>query len=263
MITYLQENILTILLWLASIPVTIILTLFFRKNIQPLYAKKSINLTDISLSNIKDVGVFYKGKEVDSFTVTKIVIWNKGKETIRYSDLASKDKLRLSPKYPSEIMDIEILQIVNEINGVEVVKENEEYILKFDFLDTNQGFVLKVFHTGSDSDDIMIKGSFIGYGEIQDRDSNWVALKILMKYKWLNNYFSSIFAAIPFFFIGITTGSLFAFKFIEEKQITIALNNLLLISLVPVLVSFVILFFLRSGRKNVPNIFKSFLNDDF
>lgn len=263
MITYLQDNILTIVLWVASIPVTIILTLYFRKTKHPLYAIKSINLIDDSLTDITDVGIFYKEKKVNSFTISKVVIWNKGKETLNYSDLADKNKLRILTKSPYEIINFEILQVSSTINGVEVIKEGNEYFILFDFLEKDQGFVLKIFHTGNKSDDVKIEGTFKGCGEIKDKDEKWFILRILMKNRILSKYFTIIFSGIPILFTGVITGFIFALFCTKEEVTVNMLYWLFSITSFGILTCAILLFILLSGKKHVPDIFQSFLNDDF
>lgn len=266
MITYLQDNILTILLWLASIPVTIILTLYFRKTKHPLYAIKSINLIDDSLTDITDVGIFYKEKKVNSFTISKIVIWNKGKETLNYSDLADKNKLRILTKSPYEIINFEILQVSSTINGVEVVKEGSEYFIMFDFLEKDQGFVLKIFHTGSKSDDVKIKGTFKGCGEIKKAGTSPFIFRILGKYNIPFRYLLVILYSIPMFFLGASMAFFLLKSTLEQIDKEIARHfflSYLWFPLVCIFILSLILFFARVGSKNIPSKFTSFINYDF
>lgn len=89
-----NTSIINIIFFLLSI-LGIFLTLFFyfksKKQKVPLYGTRSINLIKGKANKIDDLEILFKGDKVQYLTITKLLFWNAGKETIHRSDVATKD----------------------------------------------------------------------------------------------------------------------------------------------------------------------------
>jgi hypothetical protein len=117
-------------------------------------------------SLFEDLEIRYKGKEIENLTVSKIVFWNNGNETIDHTDIAIP--LGIFPLENTEILDVKILNassIGNHIRTQSVDNENITRLL-FDYLDSQQGAVLQVIHTGISALNVMIYGEIKGIKQI-------------------------------------------------------------------------------------------------
>ena len=115
------------------------------------YQIRSFNLINESLSKLPDLKVIYKESIIKNLTVTKIALWNSGNETINENDLVKLDPLRISPSEGTEIYNIEIVDIVENSNCFNLIQNNNDWNILFDYLDTNEGCVINVYHSGSGS----------------------------------------------------------------------------------------------------------------
>ena len=65
---------------------------FYRKSIrikEPVYSIKSVNVISDYASKYENLTVSYKGEKVENFTVSKVLLCNRGAETIDRQDIAS------------------------------------------------------------------------------------------------------------------------------------------------------------------------------
>ena len=109
----------------------------------------------------------YKGQNVENFSVSKIMVWSDGTETIKGSDVAASDPIRVQASPSTKLLEIELIQQNHQADRVHVNLQNGQNsaIISFDFLDRGHGFVIQVFHTGTTSSDVLLAGTVIGGGE--------------------------------------------------------------------------------------------------
>lgn len=97
-----------------------------------------------------EVAVTYKGQVVENLTVTNVLIWNNGRETIRGVDVVDSNPLRLEVTEGCEILDVqELLPTRKEISfraDVDPKKPNQR-LLRFEYLDPNDGARIRILHT--------------------------------------------------------------------------------------------------------------------
>lgn len=154
----------------------IIFTTYFyyksRKSKIPTYIVRTINLVREKIQKIETVEIIYSGEKVKNLSLTKIAIWNDGKETINYSDIASNNPIRIKIKESFEILDAEILFKKDEANDFNIqVSDDKNYInILFDYIDFEDGIVIQIFHTGNSSDDIFIDGKIKSVKNIHRRE---------------------------------------------------------------------------------------------
>jgi hypothetical protein len=159
-------NIIFLFLAVISIFLTFV---FYYKSLRlkkPVYSSQTNRLINRNLSTLKNIEIKYIGEIVENLSVTKIAIWNSGKESIKKSDIASTDPLIIVAKKGLLIYDYDIV-IQKEVNNISLLKSNENTIkLDFEFLDFNDGIVFNIYHSGKESNDIEIKGTVIGANKI-------------------------------------------------------------------------------------------------
>jgi hypothetical protein len=152
-----------------------------RKRKIPSYKVNSINV--ISGNHLMDnLQVTFKDAEIKSLTVSKVAIWNSGRETINASDIPEADPIHISPNlsddainqiYQNEIYNVEILSVTNHVNNIQVQPNTlvNGYAITFDYLDFKEGVLLKIIHSGKSSKDIFVGGTVKGFGKIVNQNS--------------------------------------------------------------------------------------------
>ena len=165
-------NLIFLILAILGIILSIYLYIKSKRKKKPIYSKRSTNVISDSIQNVGDIQVAYLGKKVNNLTVTKIAIWNSGNETINNSDQANSDKLRVESVEGIEIFNAEIIFASTATNNVNARVANNIIELDFDYFDSSQGCILKLIHSGKNSADINVKGTFKGVGGIKEINSN-------------------------------------------------------------------------------------------
>ncbi len=136
-----------------------------KKEKKPVYDIRTTQLLRKNITSIEKLDISYEGQELEDFSVTYISFWNAGRETIEGSDIVERDPIKINLE-GYKIYDYQII-IEEEKNNIHFEKEGVNVIkLKFDYLDKNQGFLLKVYHNGSLSD-FKLTGSIKGSRPIQ------------------------------------------------------------------------------------------------
>ncbi len=141
-----------------------------KRNKEPVYSIKSVNVISDYSSKYQALKVIYRGSKVENFTVTKILLYNRGAETITKQDIETINHLRIIGKDTTALLDAKILQANNASNNFDVFLDKEPYIeqkakiylIDFDYINKDQGAVIEVIHTGLTSADIVIVGDIIG-----------------------------------------------------------------------------------------------------
>ncbi|MBK7380317.1 MAG: hypothetical protein IPJ03_15240 [Ignavibacteriales bacterium] len=163
-------NVISLFVGLLGILLAVI---FFVKSIKkkiPYYEVNSFNIISTKLEKkINDIEIFYKGQKVTSVTVSKIVIWNSGNETIRKSDIPETNKFTIDIEEDYEIYNYEILSITDSDCTLELKQETEGIVLDFNYLEPNQGFVVKLTHSGNNSNCLSLTGKVIGGNKLEHK----------------------------------------------------------------------------------------------
>jgi hypothetical protein len=130
---------------------------------EPVYSIRSNNIISGSKSKYENLRVLYINKEVENFTVSKILFFNRGSETITRKDIETSYPLRVSTK-DCQLLDAFVLQINKPSNNFTLTwdKSGDFVYIDFDYLDKNQGGVVQIAHTGLSSDNIKVEGDIMG-----------------------------------------------------------------------------------------------------
>jgi hypothetical protein len=200
-----QNNLLTyisIIIGFFGIVLAILFYVKGRKFKKLVWMIESNNMFLDTLSRFEKLKISYSGKEINTMTVSKIAIWNKGTEPISITDIAPADPIKIVFKEKVQLLELNILQRTNEINMVNVINQftqNSSLIITFDFLNKDDGIALQLFHTGTSSNDISVSGTIIGSSNperiFKDRYENSSSRKSIMlyskmmKFKWTFNIY--------------------------------------------------------------------------
>lgn len=141
--------------------------IFYREGLRlkkPLWNIKSNNLVRDYSSFIADLKILYKEEKVENFTISKIIFWNGGKDTINISDIAGTDPLKITINEKYNLLDAQILSTNNNPSqfSVSLQPDKKSALLNFEYIDYNQGVIIQITHTGTSSKDINISGTVKG-----------------------------------------------------------------------------------------------------
>ena len=128
--------------------VGLVLTVRTIKKKDPTYSIKSINVISDYATKYKNLTVAYEDSKVENFTVSKILFYNRGRETITKQDTDTINPISIV-SYEYDILDASILQVNKQSNNFKIDIEDLDIVnITFDYLDKNQGAVIQVVHTG-------------------------------------------------------------------------------------------------------------------
>jgi hypothetical protein len=120
------------------------------------------------VSSVTDIEIKYPGygEPVKNLSVTKVLLFNKGREAIRKSDLAPHDSLKIATAEGVVILGVAIVYY-DRATGIAVRRTNDrkEAPIAFDYLDHRQGAVIEIIHTGSTPFDVKVQGTVINGGQ--------------------------------------------------------------------------------------------------
>jgi hypothetical protein len=153
---------------------------FYKRSIRykvPSWAIRSNNLVRGHSSTLSDLRIIYGDKVVDNLTVSKVLIWNDGRETIDRNDLCTVNPLRIKAEEGVAILDVAVLagnRAANEFS-IALADDGKSAHITFAYLDRRQGAVLQVVHDGTSSSSISIEGDIKGVERIRSRtpSSRW------------------------------------------------------------------------------------------
>jgi hypothetical protein len=156
---------------------------FYKKSLrvkEPCWAIRSNNLIEGYSATLDNLQVLYKDNIIQNLTISKILFWNNGKETIEHKDTETINHLRIGGEEGVRFLDAKILTNNNESSQckVELVDTGDSIYLNFDYLDHKQGCVVQVVHTGTSSRDISILGDIKGVTSLRKKVSipKWYAI---------------------------------------------------------------------------------------
>jgi hypothetical protein len=149
---------------LASFGLSLFLYFRGKKEKRPYYARRSFNLARGPTAP-DGVQVMFRGRKVDTLTVTNLLFANGGREAIRREDNAPRDPLRIAARRNGvEILEATLMSVRNPANGLRLDNEDGVHKITFDFLQEGEGGVFRIYHTGTQPSDIGLDGSVIGPG---------------------------------------------------------------------------------------------------
>ena len=123
-------------------------------------------------SVLDELDVSFRGVSQRRVTLTKVLFWNEGRETINNSDLVDLNPLRIVLPSNSLILDCQIVaysSLENKFNlGCQRAEGDKvEFDVLFDFADHKDFVVVQIVHTGDEHISVKIEGKIKGARDIQ------------------------------------------------------------------------------------------------
>lgn len=115
----------------------------------------------------KKLQVFYDGEYVDRVFTTYVWIWNQGKEPIRRYDLVPTSPITINIKTSSDefrMLDYAVIKCTRDAIDAKVAEVYGTSIsFLFEFLDSRDGFLVEIKHTGGRNIGISLAGTVLGH----------------------------------------------------------------------------------------------------
>lgn len=143
---------------------------FYKKSLRikiPLFTVESRGPIGGLPDTLSKLSLNYNGEKIKYFTVSRIAIWNGGKDTIHSKDIVESDKLRIIAEAGYKFFEANIRKVINSLNNFEIKFSPEEILVNFDYMDYNEGCCVEVYHNGKTSWALQVQGSIKGGGKIK------------------------------------------------------------------------------------------------
>lgn len=144
-----------------------------RKRI-PVYAMQTAHLIRDVINENDNIKITYKDQEFPNLSSTKFVFWNRGRLPIKSNDIASKNPIKISIDEKYQILDAFIDKQTDKDNNfvLEKTEDNKCLIVKFEFLEYNDGVSIRIIHTAPSNNDFSISGKVISGVKLHNAYSN-------------------------------------------------------------------------------------------
>lgn len=164
-------NIGSLALAVLGVFLAIVFYLRSQKNKIPCFECQSNTLVEGLHRSLDGLEVHYKGAAQERITISKVVFWNAGRDTIDGQDLVKTDPLRIHCPRNIKVLDI---QIVNDNVGLNSVRlgdaiesaESVSYQISFEYLDHEDCFIIQIIHSGDSSAKFALDGKIKGVKKI-------------------------------------------------------------------------------------------------
>jgi hypothetical protein len=167
-----DRTIATVGVAIAILGIAVGIALYYKgkKAKKPRYDIKSNNVISGFKAKNVPLEILYSGQKVENVTVSKVVFWNAGDDTLDQSDIASTDPVRIQVTEGCKVLDAKRIYTKNKSNKIEIERQGESGVLvKFEFIDKGEGAVIQLIHTGTSSNDVCVCGTIKGVGAPKTR----------------------------------------------------------------------------------------------
>lgn len=188
-----------------------------QKEKAPCWAIKTSNLFVGFSNKIHKLNVRYDDIPTETLSISKIIIWNDGKETIDRSDESDINPMMILPANGNvKILDAKILAINSTASKVGLNFDKDKGTLKIDFeyLNYRKGVVIQIVHTGLKSSDIMVTGDFKGVNLIKKKEVFSREISMVPFLRGRDRKFSPVIRGLSnsFFVLFMSVGPFISFR---------------------------------------------------
>jgi len=163
---------------------------YFKEKVKrksPCYRIKSSAQIDSRLSINDKLKILYNDTQIENLTLSKIILWNSGGDTISSADVIREKPLRIEIDSNYTILECSVRDINNRGNGFQVIysPDGKKVDIAFEFFDCMEGAIFTLLHTGA-SKNLKLSGSIRSVKSMKDVDKqNITVKKIIQAYERL------------------------------------------------------------------------------
>ena len=113
---------------------------------------------------LPDLSIRYRDRVVPNVAGSAIAFWNSGTSTLAGSQIVDSDPLRIEIMEGREILDVHIEASKRNVIGasVDIAECRAKAIVKFDFLDPKDAFIVRMIYVGTPDDFCWVHGTLRG-----------------------------------------------------------------------------------------------------
>lgn len=218
------------ILYIITFITTIIIYVKSRTIKQSVYTLISYTIINQKICEfLPNFQISYRKSKVNNLIVCLIAFWNNGNKTIDKTDIPDGDPLRINIPDDVKVLEKSIIISNNQANRFSIDDDyNKSIKIDFDYLDPNEGAMIKLIHNGSTSKDIFVKGKIKGASEPNYIDLNEGNLNLTIDFssfkfslKIRRNFIGFVFIFLSLSFILI---SLFSIIYLKQSSIALWFN---------------------------------------
>lgn len=157
-------------LGIAGIVTSVFLYIKSKREKRPCFNKQSYVLVQDRLSKIDAIQILYRGQSIRNLTLTKLAIWNGGRDPIDRQDVAPTDPIRIEIVGTADLLSSELTHSTTRANNFSIQPDltEKKITISFDYFGRNEGILLDIYHTGW-NDDVVLKGTVKGVSKFEPR----------------------------------------------------------------------------------------------
>ena len=243
-----SSEIISYAIGLFGIIVSIIIYYCSKRIQKPRYKKLSSIITEEMISKNSSIHIQHGKKTLERLSITKVAFWNDG-ITLTNEIIASKSPFRIELKEDNAQILEAYISYAEEENDVscKIINDVNLITICFDYLSKNQGFVIKVLHTGSGSKALNVKGLMKNSGKLKKSESFYFKYNAILS-KLIPTWKLSIYIGYYFILMGIVMviAGILSYGRVVEAH-TESIGNVALIICTGVLTG-LIGFYMQKGR---------------
>lgn len=157
---------------LLGVVLAIIFSLKSRKEKLPCYETKSDTLIEGLHQRLEGLQLQYKGTPQERVSVTKVAVWNAGRETIDQGDVVSTIPFGIMCPPDIELLDVQVVSVSDPATAVSVLPPEKCECgvlvpLKFDYLDHDDFAVIQIVHNGNSQQLFELRGKIKGVHKVE------------------------------------------------------------------------------------------------
>ena len=162
------SEIISYIIGIIGIVTSIITYLRSKRTQKPMFKKLSAIITEEMISKNSNVHIQNGDVKLDRLTITKVAFWNKG-ITLKKEEVSARSPFRIELEDENAIILEAYISYAEEENDVscKIMDNKKQIVIDFDYLAQNQGFVVKVLHTGDGSKVLNVAGSMKNTGRLR------------------------------------------------------------------------------------------------
>jgi hypothetical protein len=148
---------------LIGVVAGIIIAYFFKSRSRLAAQINTLELVGPNAVLPNDIEFLFRGNKVPNVTMSRIAIWNIGNTTIKGDQIVSSDPLRIITSEGSSILEATIRNRTRQVNDFSCALRqgtSNEIECRFDYLDSGDGALIQLIHTGNDK--LKVAGTFRG-----------------------------------------------------------------------------------------------------
>jgi hypothetical protein len=125
------------------------------------WAIRTNNIVSGYTAKLEALQILYSGERVENLSVSRIIFWNSGTETIDRQAITTADPLRIVTLGDTRLLDVKVQQVNNKPCqfSADLAPDKKSAKLGLDYLNRGQGAVIQIIHTGTSSAGIQVIGA--------------------------------------------------------------------------------------------------------